>query len=184
MPKRYLNLKKMIPVIKPINADFDGRPIELEELQSMNPEKVISHKLDQLKNYKLNSNSIYIVEDTSFFCSALNGFPGPYIKDFIFTVGMSKFAEMCKGHAIIKTYIGSYHIKPNSETITKIFAGEQLCTVHNKTHHNHSTIDYDYVTSAIGSHNVFSEDQSTKTHRIDAIKKFYDNFRSQMSHNK
>jgi len=175
--KKISEFCKMIPSITPLSADLTGKSIELEEIQSFDPKKVIEHKLNQLLSYKFESNAIYLVEDTSFFAKSLSGFPGPYIKDFFNVLGAHKFSKLCKGDALITTHIGSLYIKPNYKTCTNIFEGYQECTVHDHSKEFKNTIvesDYDCVVSAKGSNVVFYDDQSTKLHRTLAIKSFQD----------
>ena len=71
--------QSIIPQVKNIR-------LELDEIQSLDPIKIIEHKLNSAKN-KLNNEGInfdyIIVEDTSLFIDSLNGLPGPFIKFFL-----------------------------------------------------------------------------------------------------
>lgn len=169
--KKINEFSKLLPSVQIITKDLTGKNIVLDEIQSFNPKKVISHKLFQLSQYSLLPNSIYLVEDTSLFSDALNGYPGPYIKDFINTIGINKFSQLCHGPATIQTYIGAMHIKSNGLHSTQIFCGEQKCRV-NHIYLTDAPNDYDYVVSAEDTTCVFQDDQTTKLHRKNAIDQF------------
>lgn len=98
--KKFLEFQTKFSEIKMIDID-------LTEIQSMDAYKVIEHKLQEAKNQVDGS---FIVEDTSWYLSALNDFPGVYAKDFLFTLGIEKISEIIlnfKDHsAYAKTLIG------------------------------------------------------------------------------
>lgn len=77
---------------KAIIPEIEGKNIDLAEIQEINAERVIKHKL--LEAYKYHKSE-YIVEDTSLYFDALNGLPGPLIKWFLITMGDKKLAELC-----------------------------------------------------------------------------------------
>lgn len=58
--------------------------IELDEIQSIDPRKVIEHKLIEATKHH---SGEFLVEDTSLYLDALNGLPGPLIKWFMQTLG-------------------------------------------------------------------------------------------------
>ncbi len=58
--------------------------ISLDEIQEMDPHKIIAHKLEEA--FKHHSGP-FLVEDTSLYLSCLKGFPGPLVKWFFETIG-------------------------------------------------------------------------------------------------
>lgn len=70
--------------IKDVITDIEQVDIDLDELQDIDPKKIIDHKLKEA--FKHHSGP-FIVEDTSLYLDCLNGLPGPLIKWFIKTVG-------------------------------------------------------------------------------------------------
>ncbi len=64
--------------------------IDLEEIQGT-PEEIVTTKAKTA--YSL-LNKPLVVEDVSFCCSALGGFPGPYIKDFLRALGDGGISEV------------------------------------------------------------------------------------------
>jgi non-canonical purine NTP pyrophosphatase (RdgB/HAM1 family) len=62
--------------------DIKGIKFDLEEIQSLDPEKVMSHKLQEVFKHHQPDGSGYIVDDISFGLNCWNGFPGTMIKWF------------------------------------------------------------------------------------------------------
>ena len=65
--------------------DVERVNFDLEEIQSMNPEEVIRHKLDEISrnDFFSNGSKFIMIEDTSLFIDCLGGLPGPFIKYFV-----------------------------------------------------------------------------------------------------
>ena len=57
-----------------------GKKLNIEEIQSLDPYKVVSHKA--IEAYKANDYNPILVEETSLALRGLGGRPGTYIKDF------------------------------------------------------------------------------------------------------
>ena len=71
--------KSLSPEVK-----FDQLELNLDEIQSLDPKEVITHKLNEAR--KLHSGEL-MVEDSSLCLDALNGFPGPLVKHFFKSIG-------------------------------------------------------------------------------------------------
>ena len=65
-----------------------GEKLDIEEIQSLDPYKVVSHKA--IEAYKANNYNPILVEETSLACRGLNGRPGTYIKDFCEDIEMRR----------------------------------------------------------------------------------------------
>ncbi|MCB1212973.1 MAG: non-canonical purine NTP pyrophosphatase, partial [Chlamydiia bacterium] len=65
-----------------------------------------------------------IVEDVSLFCPALNGFPGPYAKCFVRTVGLEKIYKILEtvGDCRVTAICTAAYVEPGCEPI--LFEGE------------------------------------------------------------
>ncbi len=91
--------------------------IELDEIQEIDPHKIIRHKLNEaLKHYdgKKHKDAIFLVEDTSFSLEGMNGLPGPFAKWFEKTIeleGISKLTQIFGDKCTAKSIIGYYHNK-------------------------------------------------------------------------
>ncbi|MBU1198979.1 MAG: RdgB/HAM1 family non-canonical purine NTP pyrophosphatase [Nanoarchaeota archaeon] len=77
---------------KDILKDFDVEQIEIDlpELQG-EPEEIVKEKS---KIAAEKSGKAVFVEDTSLCFDALNGLPGPYVKDFVKKIGIPGLAEL------------------------------------------------------------------------------------------
>jgi non-canonical purine NTP pyrophosphatase (RdgB/HAM1 family) len=60
--------------------DLESYSADLTEIQSLDPNEVIKHKLLEALEHK---EAEFIIEDTCFELDCLNGFPGTYAKDFL-----------------------------------------------------------------------------------------------------
>lgn len=103
-----------------LDYDVEHRAIELDEIQSLDSEKIVEHKVRQA--YQVVGGPV-LVEDVSLKLDALGGLPGPLIKWFLEEVGASgicdianKFgnydavAEVCYGYfdgKILKIFKGA-----------------------------------------------------------------------------
>lgn len=67
-----------------LNVEVEGTPLEIEEIQSLDPGKVAKAKA--IDYFNALQKPIFI-EDVSLSFTALNGLPGPYISDFYKALG-------------------------------------------------------------------------------------------------
>jgi len=74
------NLNKVEYLSKTLGIDLEHQKIDLDEIQSSDPKKVIEHKVRAA--YDLLHKPV-LVEDTSLSFNALDGLPGPFIKFFV-----------------------------------------------------------------------------------------------------
>ncbi len=74
------NLNKVAYLSKMLNIELEHHKIDLDEIQSVDPKKVIEHKVYQA--YEMMKKPV-LVEDTSLSFTALDGLPGPFIKFFV-----------------------------------------------------------------------------------------------------
>jgi len=96
--RKYLEIattnKNKLREIKAILTDYEivGKDIDIEEIQSLDCYKVVSHKAKQA--FYENGYNPILVEDTSLEISGLNNRPGTYAKDFLGDIGMREL--ICK----------------------------------------------------------------------------------------
>lgn len=64
--------------------------IDLKEIQGTKEEIIIEKAKEALAQL----NKPLIVEDISLCCNALDGLPGPYVKDFLYTIGEAGIADI------------------------------------------------------------------------------------------
>lgn len=74
------NQNKANYLSRTIGIQLEHQKLDLDEIQSSDPKKVIEHKVKQA--YSL-INKPVLVEDTSLGFSAIDGLPGPFIKFFV-----------------------------------------------------------------------------------------------------
>lgn len=67
--------------------------IELPEIQSLDHQEVTQHKLDAARAYM---SDPFFVEDTSLHFEALNGFPWPFIKHMIKSIGVDGIRDLMR----------------------------------------------------------------------------------------
>ncbi len=100
---KFLEVKKNL---KPLKVEQINLP--LDEIQDLDPHKVISHKLNQVfKKHK----GHFIVEDDSLYLDCLNGqLPGPFIRWFNDTIGnaglLKLTQKMGNSNVVLKVIIG------------------------------------------------------------------------------
>ena len=74
---KFLEIKAVLPQVEQLEID-------LEEIQEVDPSKIIEHKMKEaLKHQK----GPFIIEDTSLYIKSLNNLPGPLIKWFLQKLG-------------------------------------------------------------------------------------------------
>lgn len=75
-----------------IGIDMEQVSHELNEGRSLDIEEIARHKLDQAK--ELLPKKRIIVEDRGFFLPALKGFPGPFVKLFLGSIGIEGLLKL------------------------------------------------------------------------------------------
>lgn len=89
--------------------------MNLEEGRSMDIKDIVELKIDQAKK-ELSSKKI-LVDDRGFFIESLNGFPGPYVKLMLSTIGVEGVIKLLDNvsnrNANFLTGIGYYDGKEN-----------------------------------------------------------------------
>src|SRR5438874_11099226 len=81
---KFREIKTFIPETEQLNLDLD-------EIQSLDPQAVIEHKLNQAAAHH---DGEFIVEDTSLTIDAMNGLPGTMIKWFQKSLGLEGIAKL------------------------------------------------------------------------------------------
>ena len=89
-----------------LKVEVEGIPLEIEEIQSMDLEKIA---IDKAQKYFKKLKKPIFVEDVGFEIQALKNLPGPYISAFLKTVGNEGMLDMIKGRsdrvAVAKTAV-------------------------------------------------------------------------------
>lgn len=87
-PNKVREAQLLLPEITQLDID-------LPEIQDIDPHAIIKHKLLEAGRHH---QGAFIVEDVSFVMHCLNGLPGPLIKWFIKTIGISGIYRIAAGH--------------------------------------------------------------------------------------
>ncbi len=97
---KFREIQSFIPSIEQLKLDLD-------EIQSLDPQTVIAHKLEQAAKAQAGA---FIVEDTSLSIDCLGGLPGTFIKWFQEAVGIQGIADLAAHYedqsATARTVIG------------------------------------------------------------------------------
>ncbi|MFO7711487.1 MAG: non-canonical purine NTP pyrophosphatase [Candidatus Woesearchaeota archaeon] len=88
---KFREAKKIIP-------ELERKDLDLEEIQELDPQKIIEHKLSQVKEENI------VVEDISLFDR--DGFPGPLIKWMLKALSLERIADILKGPATAQCTLG------------------------------------------------------------------------------
>ena len=145
--------------------------IDLDEIQSLDPKVVISHKLDQA--YDLLKKPVF-VEDVSLELSALNGFPGPLIKFFLNSLGRQKICDIV--HSLHDTkVVAKATIGYKDDKSVRFFEGSVLGDIA-KSPLGDSGFGWDPIFIRKGESKSFAqmslEDKNKNSHRSVAFEKF------------
>lgn len=97
---KFAEVKALIPDVEQLN-------INLPEIQSIDPQEIITAKLEAAQQH---ASGEYMVEDTGLYLDCLNGLPGPLIKWFSEAIGIEGVAELASKYpsqrAHATTWIG------------------------------------------------------------------------------
>ncbi len=109
-------------------VEVEGCGLEIDEIQSLNPEEVAVKKA---REYYKKLKKPIVVEDVSLIFNALNSLPGPYINDFLKSIGNSGLIKLLNGQkdrsaVAITTLV--YFDKSGEH----VFKGEVKCQVSQK----------------------------------------------------
>lgn len=162
------------------NLGIDVSPIEdnqimenLYEIQNNNPEEVMLSKLKQISKVVFEP---VIVDDFSFSIEDFNGFPGPYTKYVVGTLGLSEICNLANGKsATMTSYIGFYDGKSDFRVFKGTLSGKiikefNLSSFFNgKAQLNSIFIPDGYSQTA----DKLSEDQCFFNHRSLALKELF-----------
>lgn len=113
---KFHEIRAIVPDIQQLNLDLD-------EIQSLDPQAVIEHKLAQAATQH---DGEFIVEDTTVELACLGGLPGPFIKWFLDRLGAAGIADLAlryDDHSVlsrvtighrrldgqIRYFVGEYH---------------------------------------------------------------------------
>ncbi|KAK6089392.1 hypothetical protein P3W45_001638 [Vairimorpha bombi] len=117
------NKNKLEEVRVCLNKQIHQIDMEITEIQGTK-EEIAFDKLR--KACKLNLNKYVMIDDTSIEIEALNGFPGPYGKDFL-KIGVECIENLVSKagrQTVASCIIGLGIMKDNGEFVYKLFSGE------------------------------------------------------------
>ncbi len=103
--------------------EIKGKSLSLEEIQSLDPFKVVRHKA--IEAYKANGHNPILVEETSLQIMGLGGRPGPYIKDFSEDVEMRRM--------MAETWLAGRDRRALARVLLAVFDGKEVHIREGKT---------------------------------------------------
>lgn len=89
--------------IQEVFPDASQQSIDLMEIQSMNAQEIVHHKLAEAR--KVVQKGSILVEDTSFIVPSLGGLPGPFVKFFLKSVGCLGIYTMVEGTGVFEAEV-------------------------------------------------------------------------------
>lgn len=111
--------------VRSVLPNVKGLDLDLDEIQSLDPHKIIRHKLQEAYKHQ---DGEFIVEDTSLHIESMGGLPGPLIKWFMKTVGNEGLVKMAKAmggtKAEARTIIGYAKGKDSIKFFEGVVKGE------------------------------------------------------------
>lgn len=81
-------------VLKKYGIELIQKSLDIKEIRSDNIEEIATHKAIEAGKIL---NKPLIVEDSGFFIPSLNGFPGPYVRFVLNTMGIEKLLKVIEG---------------------------------------------------------------------------------------
>ena len=145
----------------------------LYEIQNNDPEEVVLSKLKQISTV---ISEPVIIDDFSFSIDGLNGFPGPYTKYVVSTLGLSEICNLANSKsATMTSYIGFYDGRNNFQVFKGTLTGkiiEKFDTstfVNGKAQLNSIFIPNGFDKTA----EVLSSDPNFSNHRSLALKELF-----------
>lgn len=153
--------KKKFQEASEILGDIEWLNVDLEEIQSLDPKKIIEHKVSEALKHK---KGHLIVEDVSFHMDCLNGLPGPLVKWFlesIGTVGLFELADRFKNYGAVSSVVVGYAM--DDERI-RFFEGAVNGTITKPIHDSKSSWDEIFIPD--GYSKSFAEMSSEEKNRI------------------
>ncbi|MFT4311312.1 MAG: RdgB/HAM1 family non-canonical purine NTP pyrophosphatase [Candidatus Woesearchaeota archaeon] len=89
------NKNKFLEVKQILGEHIEQLNIDVEEIQSLDIEKVIKQKVEEIKKHY---NKPFFCEDVSVELKALEGFPGPLIKFLVKSIGSKGIHKILQGY--------------------------------------------------------------------------------------
>jgi inosine triphosphate pyrophosphatase len=166
---KYKELEKALsPYFKCQQYDID-----LIEIQGTSRE-IIQYKL--LQAFKKTKQAV-LVDDVSIHLDSLNGFPGPYVKDFLYTTGIDKIVKLFKNTKVTAICAIGFMTNENKQIIVEgKTKGVVVLAKGNKK------FGFDPIFQPIGYDKTFAEmtnlEKHKCSHRGDAIQKLLKKLKS------
>ena len=155
-------------VLSPLNPEQIH--IDIPEVQGA-PNDII---LEKAKSVEKLIDEPFIVEDVTFEMEALNGFPGPYIKDFLYSVndtGLYELARKYQNFRVSTTCYAAYCGPGKSITVKTGTLSGQLVPAKGDTKHGKRS--YNSVFQPEGFEKTFGqmslEEHASISHRAKAL---------------
>ncbi len=106
-----------------LDIKIDYESFDYEEPRSDSLEKIVSYKINQVKNKK--NYDFILSEDSGIFIDALNDFPGAYSALVFNKIGLNGFVKLMKGVKNRRAYYKScFALYISKENTKKIFCGK------------------------------------------------------------
>ena len=164
-PGKFAEAKLVLSPFNPKQIDFD-----IPEIQGTS-EEIIYQKAKSVEQFL---DKPFIVEDVAFSMEALNGFPGPYIKDFLYSVndtGLFDLASKFENFRVSTTCYAAYCIPGKSINIKKGSLSGTLVPAKGNTKHGNrsynSVFQPDGFDKTLGQMSL--EEHARFSHRAKAL---------------
>ncbi len=152
---KFSEIKQYVPNIQKL--DYNG----LSEIQNLDINEIIKHKLQTASNYVNDEKAILIVEDTGLYLKALNGFPGPFIKFMLGSINKDGIYKICERFNEFNAYaITAFGVFNSGSKDIKYFRGKVNGIISESRGKN--GFGWDSIFIPEGSDKTFGEMESIK----------------------
>ena len=138
-----------------IGKSLVQKAIDLDEIQDMDVNKVIIHKIRQARE---SFDGPLVVDDTGLYIEALNGFPGALVKPMLLTVGKEGICRLLDRYGSRRAqartavaYLEGKHLKVFSSSVNGTIVDRP------RGKHRRKGFGFEFIFMPDGSRKVFAE---------------------------
>ena len=163
---KFAEASAIIPSLKQLDIDLD-------EIQELDPRKIIEHKLKEALKHKKGS---FIVEDASLTLNCFGDMPGPLIKWFWKSLGNKGLYKLCEKYGEFEA-IASVTIGYTDGKEIKFFNGKTLGRIVKPAGENGFGYDPIFMPKGFNKtyHEMSADEKNAISHRrkaLDKLKKY------------
>lgn len=138
-----------------IGNSLQMKPMELDEVQDLDVDKVVLHKIRQARK---SFGGPLVVDDTGLYIEALNNFPGALIKPMLLTIGKSGICRLLDNYGSRRAQMRTAVAYSDGKTL-KIFSSSVDGVIVDKPRGRYMRkgFGFEFIFMPGGSRKVFAE---------------------------